>query len=63
MEWTWLKDWWRLKRWRKSKTNSEDSVCFCDECLQEAENVIKSKFIAYKHQFLICTNIVKGLRI
>ncbi|XP_064211958.1 inositol hexakisphosphate and diphosphoinositol-pentakisphosphate kinase 2 isoform X15 [Tribolium castaneum] len=38
MEWTWLKDWWRLKRWRKSKTNSEDSVCFCDECLQEAEN-------------------------
>ncbi|XP_044265297.1 inositol hexakisphosphate and diphosphoinositol-pentakisphosphate kinase 2 isoform X14 [Tribolium madens] len=38
MEWTWLKDWWRLKRWRKNKTNSEDSVCFCDECLQEAEN-------------------------
>ncbi|XP_068895577.1 inositol hexakisphosphate and diphosphoinositol-pentakisphosphate kinase 2 isoform X12 [Tenebrio molitor] len=39
MEWTWLKDWWRLKRWRKNKSNSEnDSVCFCDECLQEVEN-------------------------
>ncbi|XP_063908216.1 inositol hexakisphosphate and diphosphoinositol-pentakisphosphate kinase 2-like isoform X14 [Zophobas morio] len=38
MEWTWLKDWWRLKRWRKNKTSENDSVCFCDECLQDAEN-------------------------
>ena len=45
MEWTWLIDWWRLKRWRKNKTSENDSVCFCDECLQDAENVIK--FLGY----------------
>ncbi|KAJ8925606.1 hypothetical protein NQ315_009446 [Exocentrus adspersus] len=34
MEWTWLKDWWRLKKWRKYRRASEtESICFCDECL------------------------------
>ncbi|XP_018562040.1 inositol hexakisphosphate and diphosphoinositol-pentakisphosphate kinase isoform X2 [Anoplophora glabripennis] len=34
MEWTWLKDWWRLKKWRKYRRASEtESFCFCDECL------------------------------
>ncbi|KRT83754.1 Phosphatase [Oryctes borbonicus] len=36
MEWTWLKDWWRLKKWRRSKLLSSDNedFCFCDDCLK-----------------------------
>lgn len=49
MEWTWLRDWWRLKRLRHSQlrhshediyygNDSEDedddeSICYCDECV------------------------------
>ncbi|CAG9813461.1 unnamed protein product [Phaedon cochleariae] len=34
MEWAWLKDWWRLKKWRKyRRTSDTESMCFCDECL------------------------------
>ncbi|KAJ8951234.1 hypothetical protein NQ318_010262 [Aromia moschata] len=34
MEWTWLKDWWRLRKWRKDRRPSEvESICFCDECI------------------------------
>ncbi|XP_043257342.1 inositol hexakisphosphate and diphosphoinositol-pentakisphosphate kinase isoform X2 [Colletes gigas] len=48
MEWTWLKDWWRLKKWRNSNkeqnfiptSNVEDvtgldAQCYCDECFAE----------------------------
>lgn len=37
MEWQWLKDWWRLKRWRnkKKKEQSDDEVCYCDDCLPD----------------------------
>lgn len=35
MEWQWLKDWWRLKKWRKEKKQSDDEICYCDDCLQE----------------------------
>lgn len=35
MEWTWLKDWWRLKKWKKNLAASEeDDICYCDECFQ-----------------------------
>ncbi|XP_050345274.1 inositol hexakisphosphate and diphosphoinositol-pentakisphosphate kinase 2 isoform X3 [Nymphalis io] len=39
MEWQWLKDWWRLKRWRnkKKKEESDDEFCYCDECLPDGE--------------------------
>ncbi|XP_028165282.1 inositol hexakisphosphate and diphosphoinositol-pentakisphosphate kinase isoform X4 [Ostrinia furnacalis] len=39
MEWQWLKDWWRLKRWRnkKKKEQSDDEFCYCDECLPDGE--------------------------
>ncbi|XP_044737753.1 inositol hexakisphosphate and diphosphoinositol-pentakisphosphate kinase isoform X2 [Chrysoperla carnea] len=36
MEWSWLKDWWRLKKWRKThqRTKEEEILeCFCDECI------------------------------
>lgn len=36
MEWQWLKDWWRLKRWRKGKKEqSDDDICYCDDCLPD----------------------------
>ncbi|XP_041977861.1 inositol hexakisphosphate and diphosphoinositol-pentakisphosphate kinase isoform X3 [Aricia agestis] len=35
MEWQWLKDWWRLKKWRKEK--KDDDLCYCDECLPDGE--------------------------
>ncbi|XP_072390561.1 inositol hexakisphosphate and diphosphoinositol-pentakisphosphate kinase 2 isoform X3 [Diabrotica undecimpunctata] len=36
MEWAWLKDWWRLKRWKRYRRGSgAESVCFCDECFQD----------------------------
>ncbi|XP_014604486.1 PREDICTED: inositol hexakisphosphate and diphosphoinositol-pentakisphosphate kinase isoform X2 [Polistes canadensis] len=48
MEWTWLKDWWRLKKWRyyEHGRNPEsvsgirdvadlDTCCYCDECFAE----------------------------
>lgn len=36
MEWTWLKDWWRLKKWSKILARNSDceDICFCDECLR-----------------------------
>ncbi|CAK1581659.1 unnamed protein product [Parnassius mnemosyne] len=39
MEWQWLKDWWRLKRWRtkKEKGQNEDDFCYCDDCLPDGE--------------------------
>ncbi|CAK1545190.1 unnamed protein product [Leptosia nina] len=39
MEWQWVKDWWRLKRWRNKKTKeqSDDDFCYCDECLPDGE--------------------------
>ncbi|XP_031768246.1 inositol hexakisphosphate and diphosphoinositol-pentakisphosphate kinase isoform X7 [Galleria mellonella] len=39
MEWQWLKDWWRLKRWRnnKKKEQSDDELCYCDDCLPDGE--------------------------
>ncbi|KAL0894125.1 hypothetical protein ABMA27_014164 [Loxostege sticticalis] len=39
MEWQWLKDWWRLKRWRskKKKGQNDDDFCYCDECLPDGE--------------------------
>ncbi|KAM3963145.1 LOW QUALITY PROTEIN: inositol hexakisphosphate and diphosphoinositol-pentakisphosphate kinase [Aphomia sociella] len=38
MEWQWLKDWWRLKRWRnKKKEQSDDEFCYCDDCLPDGE--------------------------
>lgn len=40
MEWSWLKDWWRLKKWRKNKT--EDEICYCDECLNVCLNLFSS---------------------
>ncbi|XP_015180615.1 PREDICTED: inositol hexakisphosphate and diphosphoinositol-pentakisphosphate kinase isoform X2 [Polistes dominula] len=48
MEWAWLKDWWRLKKWRyyEHGRNPEsvsgirdvadlDTCCYCDECFAE----------------------------
>ncbi|XP_074107628.1 inositol hexakisphosphate and diphosphoinositol-pentakisphosphate kinase isoform X11 [Cotesia typhae] len=43
MEWTWWKDWWRLKKWRQRNFNSNFSdddfydldYCCCDECIGE----------------------------
>nr|XP_049695261.1 inositol hexakisphosphate and diphosphoinositol-pentakisphosphate kinase 2 isoform X9 [Helicoverpa armigera] len=38
MEWQWLKDWWRLKRWRKDKKGqNDDDICYCDDCLPDGE--------------------------
>ncbi|XP_019865972.2 inositol hexakisphosphate and diphosphoinositol-pentakisphosphate kinase isoform X2 [Aethina tumida] len=38
MEWSWLKDWWRLKKWRKNRKMSDQSmICYCDECLQNED--------------------------
>ncbi|XP_068629845.1 inositol hexakisphosphate and diphosphoinositol-pentakisphosphate kinase 2 [Battus philenor] len=39
MEWQWLKDWWRLKRWRnkKEREQNEDDFCYCDDCLPDGE--------------------------
>ncbi|CAH0604874.1 unnamed protein product [Chrysodeixis includens] len=38
MEWQWLKDWWRLKRWRKDKkVQNDDDICYCDDCLPDGE--------------------------
>lgn len=45
MEWTWLKDWWRLKKWRK---NSTDSVCYCDDCIDDVNINLRTK------QYLSC---------
>lgn len=49
MEWTWLRDWWRLKRLRHSQLrhshediyygnsddedDDDDDICYCDECV------------------------------
>lgn len=49
MEWTWLRDWWRLKRLRHSQMRhsnediyygndseedeDDDDICYCDECV------------------------------
>lgn len=48
MEWTWLRDWWRLKRLRHAQMRhsheniyydyneddeDDDDICFCDECV------------------------------
>lgn len=40
MEWQWVKDWWRLKRWRNKETKeqSDDDFCYCDECLPDVRN-------------------------
>ncbi|XP_076259069.1 inositol hexakisphosphate and diphosphoinositol-pentakisphosphate kinase isoform X11 [Rhynchophorus ferrugineus] len=39
MDWSYFKDWWRLKKWRKyrktSGEGSSDSLCYCDDCLDE----------------------------
>ncbi|XP_032452704.1 inositol hexakisphosphate and diphosphoinositol-pentakisphosphate kinase 2 isoform X47 [Nasonia vitripennis] len=49
MEWSWWKDWWRLKRWRSQNVNANalgpdgeaddigdyDGCCYCDECFGE----------------------------
>ncbi|CAB3228621.1 unnamed protein product [Arctia plantaginis] len=39
MEWQWLKDWWRLKRWRSKdkKDQNDDDICYCDDCLPDGE--------------------------
>ncbi|XP_077300772.1 inositol hexakisphosphate and diphosphoinositol-pentakisphosphate kinase isoform X2 [Arctopsyche grandis] len=38
MEWTWLKDWWRLKKWKKNlAVSEEDDICYCDECFQNSD--------------------------
>lgn len=37
MEWSWFKDWWRLKVLRRNKTDASDDtddVCFCDDCFE-----------------------------
>lgn len=48
MEWSWLRDWWRLKRLRHSQTRhsnddlyysysddefDDDDICYCDDCM------------------------------
>lgn len=40
MEWQWLKDWWRLKRWRskKKKEQNDDDFCYCDDCLVDVRD-------------------------
>lgn len=56
MEWTWLKDWWRLKKWhyrnkRKASTfdNSSEEIadvdtnCYCDECFVRNDILTKSQ--------------------
>lgn len=45
MEWQWLKDWWRLKRWRskKKKEQNEDDFCYCDDCLVD----VRDKYLFY----------------
>lgn len=36
MEWQWLKEWWRLKRWRSKKKEVDgEEVCYCDDCLPD----------------------------
>lgn len=41
MEWQWLKDWWRLKRWRKGKKEqNDDEICYCDDCLPDVRSII-----------------------
>ncbi|XP_057654646.1 inositol hexakisphosphate and diphosphoinositol-pentakisphosphate kinase 2 isoform X19 [Diorhabda carinulata] len=40
MEWAWLKDWWRLKKWRKYRRASDtESLCFCDECFENEGDI------------------------
>lgn len=49
MEWTWWKDWWRLKKWRQRNCTNrgrdnedygddydldgDSDCCYCDECI------------------------------
>lgn len=48
MDWSHFKDWWRLKKWRKYRrasdidAQSSDSMCYCDDCLNEFEVNITS---------------------
>lgn len=37
MEWSWLKDWWRLKKIKKPVTSEEYEICYCDECLSVSD--------------------------
>lgn len=53
MEWSWLRDWWRLKRLRRPNVrrigeyhgsdtenddDDDDDICFCDECVNVCAN-------------------------
>lgn len=54
MEWQWLKDWWRLKRWRKEKKEqNDDDICYCDDCLPDVRYVKQINSL-YEVLKLIC---------
>lgn len=53
MEWTWLKDWWRLKKWKKNRAVSEeDDICYCDECLTVNSRDIGISWLILQFDFL-----------
>ncbi|XP_074035912.1 inositol hexakisphosphate and diphosphoinositol-pentakisphosphate kinase isoform X13 [Leptinotarsa decemlineata] len=33
MDWPWIHDWWRIKKWKKCRMGSDtEPLCFCDAC-------------------------------
>ncbi|KAL2719552.1 hypothetical protein V1478_011014 [Vespula squamosa] len=62
MEWTWLKDWWRLKKWRYYNHGTDagsvsgirdvtdlDTCCYCDECFVGCKDLIMSFCLFQSH--------------
>lgn len=59
MEWQWLKDWWRLKRWRskKKKEQSDDDFCYCDDCLPDVSITLINQHL-YNQLHSVLSNFV-----
>lgn len=58
MEWPWIKDWSRLKRWQKYRSlNESDSLCFCDHCFDDEDDkvCIFSLASTYQNVYYIIT--------
>lgn len=58
MEWSWLRDWWRLKRLRHSQARhsnddlyysysddeyDDDEICYCDDCMNVCSPLLALK--------------------
>lgn len=76
MEWTWLRDWWRLKRLRHSQMRhsheniyydyneddeDDDDICFCDECVNVCEQFLFKCVFSFQNIFIFRENQHKGL--